>query len=45
MKMEGISTLFIHVFYGLLVTRLDHFLSFDSVLVVWALKVFLKISL
>ena len=30
------------VFHGLLVTRLDHLILFDSVLVVWALKMFLK---
>ena len=30
------------VFHGLLVTRLDHLLLFDNVLVVWALKVFLE---
>ena len=42
MKREGISTLFIHDFPLALSYLLDHLLLFESVFVMWVLKVILK---
>ena len=45
MKREGVSTLFIRSYLRALSCLLDHLLLFENVLVVWVLKVFLKMRL